>query len=542
MTTNPPGEDEAERGAAANDLATRLARRASELGAERHARSLRVTPQAALWFESSRAVDGDSRSVMVLAPADGRSDDVLSRFGGASVDDAGEGFALLRAPLSPANAAALRATLPNLRPAPLGLATSAGFGDRLGMATPGHALAMERAGASGKIAPIFAQQSIREMTRTKRTARQVVDDATFGAFEAGWSLALGADADHLKTEQHVLDCVAAGFTFFTFDPSEHVDDEAESADDAALRAKVAALPWARLEDDWGGLKGRFLARPLDADGVALAFDERALARAAAKYGAALAHAAGLHRALAATGAPFEIELSVDETSYPTTLEEHAYLALELRRLGVPVVSLAPRFVGRFEKGVDFRGDLEALKASLAGHAAVARAFGPYKLSLHSGSDKFSVYAPIAEATAGLVHLKTAGTSYLEALRVAAAFDPRLFRRALAIGHGRFETDRKSYLIGARLAAVPQPDDLSDADLPRLLDDDDARQVLHVTFGSALDALGSELKALLAEREAEHEEGLARHFVKHLAPFVPHASLQTSPRTFPHALPGAGGRA
>ncbi|HET8986422.1 MAG TPA: tagaturonate epimerase family protein, partial [Trueperaceae bacterium] len=299
--------------------------------------------------------------------------------------------------------------------------------------------------------------------------------------------------------------------------------------DASLRAKVDALPWAGLEDDWASLRSRFLAAPLAADGVALAFDEHVLARAAAKYGAALAHTAGLHRVLAGTGAPYELELSVDETSYPTTLEEHAYLALELRRLGVPVVSLAPRFVGRFEKGVDFRGDLAALVASLAGHAAVARAFGPYKLSLHSGSDKFSVYGPIAEATDGLVHLKTAGTSYLEALRVAAVIDPALFRRALAIGHERFEIDRKSYLIGARLEKVPSPDAVADADLAGLLDDDDARQVLHVTFGSALDALGTELKTLLAEHVTAHEEGLARHFVRHLAPFVPFAGTGSHAR-------------
>src|SRR5690606_19880714 len=106
-------------------------------------------------------------------------------------------------------------------------------------------------------------------------------------------------------------------------------------------------------------------------------------------------------------------------------------------------------------------------------ARIARALGPYKLSLHSGSDKFSVYAAIAEATGGLVHLKTAGTSYLEALRVAAVHAPELFRRALAIGRERFETDRKSYLIGARLEAVPGSEAISDAQLPALLEDDDA---------------------------------------------------------------------
>src|SRR5690606_14828415 len=154
---------------------------------------------------------------------------------------------------------------------------------------------------------------------------------------------------------------------------------------------------------------------------------------------------------------------------------------------------------------------------------IARALGPYKLSLHSGSDKFSVYPLIAEATGGLVHLKTAGTSYLEALRVASRRAPQLFRRALDIAHERFEADRKSYLIGARPGAVPRSTALSDPDLPGLLDDDDARQVLHVTFGSVLDALGPELKALLAERWQDHEHALARHFERHLSPFVPHSA-------------------
>ncbi len=83
-------------------------------------------------------------------------------------------------------------------------------------------------------------------------------------------------------------------------------------------------------------------------------------------------------------------------------------------------------MGRFEKGVDYIGDLAAFESDLAGHAAIARQFGPYKLSLHSGSDKFSIYPAAMHQTGGLVHLKTAGTSYLEALRTIAALDPGLF--------------------------------------------------------------------------------------------------------------------
>ena len=87
--------------------------------------------------------------------------------------------------------------------------------------------------------------------------------------------------------------------------------------------------------------------------------------------------------------------------------------------------LAPRFPGRFEKGVDYIGDVDAFEADVAIHAAIARQFGPYKLSIHSGSDKFSIYGIAASQTEGLLHVKTAGTSYLEALRVVALRSPAI---------------------------------------------------------------------------------------------------------------------
>src|SRR5207248_4601593 len=122
-------------------------------------------------------------------------------------------------------------------PVPLGLAPSFGFGDRLGVATPGHVDALRAAG--GSILPIFAQQSIREMTRTNRTAEQVMGDALRGAAESGYTAIQGADADHLKTPADVDRTAAAGFVFFTIDPSDHVDGNADSysADELDRRIK-----------------------------------------------------------------------------------------------------------------------------------------------------------------------------------------------------------------------------------------------------------------------------------------------------------------
>jgi tagaturonate epimerase len=216
---------------------------------------------------------------------------------------------------------------------------------------------------------------------------------------------------------------------------------------------------------------------------------------------------------------FELEVSVDETETPTSPEEHFYVASELKRLGVKWVSLAPRYVGRFEKGVDYIGDLDVFKAELAKHAAIAKAFGPYKLSIHSGSDKFSIYPIIAELTDGLVHLKTAGTSYLEALRTVAQVDTAFFREILTLARGRYETDRATYHVSAELAKVPPAEDIWDTALPGLLDQFDARQVLHVTFGSVLDRFGDRLLSTLDAHEGVYAGMLEAHFEKHLSPFA-----------------------
>ena len=399
----------------------------------------------------------------------------------------------------------------------LGLATSAGFGDRLGLATPGHVRSARRHPA---VAPVFAQQSVRENERTGRTPQQVLDDAMWGLFQEGWREPWGADADHLKTPQDVEPFAAAGYTFYTIDPGGHVDDGADRARLGEVEARLTALPWNELEDSQADLEARYLGRPLDLEDVCLSFSRDSLWRAAVKYGRAVTYTASMYRHIASlmAGRPFELEVSVDETHTPTSALEHYYIASELRRLGVCWSSLAPRLVGRFEKGVDYIGNLAELEGAVKQHAAVARALRPYKLSLHSGSDKFSIYPTIAEQTRGLVHLKTAGTSYLEAVRVVAHVDAPLFRELLAFALERYETDRASYHVSAQLDRVPAPRTLSDTELPGLLDQFDARQVLHITYGSLLDRHGEQLLDLLRQQEEVYHALLEAHFELHLTPF------------------------
>ncbi len=419
-------------------------------------------------------------------------------------------------PCSGTNAAALRRTLPYLRPQRLGLATSVGCGDRLGLATPGHIRAVRGTG----LRPILAQQSMRENARTGRTPQQVVDDATWGVFQEGWTAGYGADADHLKLPEHIDWCLAAGYTFFTIDPGDHVNNAADGVTRSRLIEIVSRLPWADLETTPTDLEGRYSGRTFDtAAGIKLYFDGEKVARAVGKYGAAIAHTTAMYRHLAGRTSDFELEISVDETESVTTPEEHFFLASELRRLGVRWVSLAPRYVGRFEKGVDYLGDLEAFTRSFAQHVAIAQDVGPYKLSLHSGSDKFSIYPIAARLAGGLVHLKTAGTSYLEALRVIAALEPELFRAVLALSLAHYETDRATYHVSAQASRVPAPDLVSDTGLAVYLAGFDARQVLHVTFGRVLNTYGEAIKAALVRHEESHYSALESHFRRHLAPFA-----------------------
>lgn len=418
--------------------------------------------------------------------------------------------------LTPANAATLRQRLTWLNPQPLGLATSAGFGDRLGLATPGHAQSVKGTG----IAPIFAQQSVRENTRTRRTPQQVMDDAMWGVFESGWQAAWGADADHQKTTADLDSFIAAGYTFFTIDPGDFVDNAAETDDVAILQQKVEALDWGILESNPAALRQNYLESK-SWDSLSVNFDEYTLYKAAAKYGRAVTHTVKMARHLMSHLTAFDLEMSVDETNLPTSFAEHFYIVSELNRLNIPVVSIAPRFVGRFEKGVDYIGDLAGLEVNIAGHAAIQNYFvnlgHPYKLSLHSGSDKFSVYPIATRYTNGLVHLKTAGTSYLEALRIIAAKAPALFHEMLAFAVARYETDRQTYHVSAEVSRLPT--NLTDAELPTLLDHFDARQILHVTFGSFLTQYGDLIHRTIRQYETDYHTGLKQHFDKHLSPFV-----------------------
>lgn len=469
------------------------------LPAEAYEASLVSHGGAQYWLE--RTASGKE---LVVQGADAAT---LDAFTGRSEGD------VFRAPVSAENALALRETLPWLKPRLWGLEPTAGTGDRLGLCTPGHVQAFQQVPG---VNPVFAQQSTREMGRTHRSARNVLDDATWGTFQGGWTGGVGADSDHQKQEESLTECAEAGYVFYTIDPGDEMDMDAHDADEATVRAKAEALDWSVLDTSLSDALARYAGKSFDLESGALTISEEDVYRTFAKSGGALKRGMELIEHVRSLGVPHEFEFAVDETARITTHAEHAILVSELTRRGVELASFAPRWVGQFEKGVEYIGSRDALAHDVRVHAEIARALGPYKLSLHSGSDKFSIYPLFAEETRGLHHLKTAGTSWVEALRVVAAKDPALLREILAESLASFEVNRHSYHLScdpARIPANPSDDQLDD-----LVTAIDSRQVMHVGYGPVLEKYGAQIKQILVDNEEMLYEVIREHFVKHLEPF------------------------
>jgi len=484
---------------------------------------IRIYPKSLHQFDGAHffiARRGEKKYLFVSRRQDSHT--AFSQFEGTELEAVP---ALKCCPLNHQNAAALRELFNFTRPVLIGLENSYGLGDRLGLANPAHL----RAIADTPWRIILAQQSIRELERTERTAEEVMDAATWAAFQEDYQQGFGADADHVKTTEHIDRMMQAGFTFFTLDPSAYVVNEATKLSDEELSRRITALPWEVLADTQEGLLSRYEGKALrltsDFEIHPTASETR---RALVKYGAVIAHTTTLYRHLGSKyrSRPYEVELSVDETDSPTTPFEHFLVANELQRLGVKLVSLAPRFVGDFEKGIDFKGDLALFQKEYVKHVKIADALGPYKISIHSGSDKFSVYRAIGALRLGHVHVKTAGTSYLEALRTLAAKEPELFGEILDFARARYETDKATYHVSAKLDEVPSAQNCTVERFLSLFEDTNTRQVLHVTFGSVLTRKDGNGKPVFKDRilraleqhEETHYEYLLRHFRRHIEPF------------------------
>lgn len=377
-----------------------------------------------------------------------------------------------KAPLTHENACVLREAFPFTAPVPvLRRKRSFGVGDRLGLACPGHIRVFDD---YTDISPVLAQQSIRELNLLERTYEDVLDCVTFAVYKYGFKRGFGADGDHLKHREDVEYALSLGFSMITLDCSEYIRGGVDKMSDADV--DVACPLDSSIRDEYLGKTFEL------EDGISVFISEQALKRSKLIYGRAVEFAAEIYNEyIADKPDSVDFEISIDETMTPTEPAQHFFVARELEKRGVRAASLAPRFCGDFQKGIDYIGDIAQFENEIRVHAAIARKFG-YKLSIHSGSDKFSIYRYIGKYTRGNFHIKTCGTNWLEAMRIVAEKEPALYRKIHAHALSRFDDAIKLYHIAAEPATIPTLETMEDAELPGLFNNNNVRQLIHITYG------------------------------------------------------------
>jgi hypothetical protein len=287
---------------------------------------------------------------------------------------------------------------------------SIGVGDRFAhQAKPQLDACMKAAEHGVDVIPVW-NKSNREHTiigSVPDETRAAADDAVKSL---GWKKQYFLDADHINLK--TVDRFIQPCDFFTIDVADEIGRPAEPAAVAAFVEKHPELI--------GTLQIAGIDHPLDTN-------REFVVQVANKYLAAVQDAGRIYRHIeqAKGKGQFVTEVSMDETDSPQTPVELLIILAAIADEGIPIQTIAPKFTGRFNKGVDYVGDVAKFTEEFSDDiAAINFAIERYglpanlKLSVHSGSDKFSIYGPIRKALekfdAG-VHLKTAGTNWLEEL-------------------------------------------------------------------------------------------------------------------------------
>ena len=287
---------------------------------------------------------------------------------------------------------------------------SIGVGDRFGCQGKAQLQALIKANEQGcEIVPVW-NKSHREHVITSTLPASVRREAGTAVKKLEWKHSYYVDADHIGMKN--VDLFIDASDFFTIDVADFVG---QTPDKDSIRAFAE-----RFQTSSHSLRIPGLAEPLDMSAAAVE-------GAAAKYLAAVSEAGRIYRHVEVSkgAANFVTELSVDETDTAQSPAEMLLILAAVAYEKIPIQTIAPKFIGRFNKGVDYAGDVVEFARQFEAHLAVlafaVQEFGlpaNLKLSIHSGSDKFSLYPVVKEAlrkyNAGL-HLKTAGTTWLEEL-------------------------------------------------------------------------------------------------------------------------------
>ena len=405
---------------------------------------------------------------------------------------------------------------------------SMGVGDRFGQQGRAQLQAMQALRQAGvPVVPVW-NKSFREHSIIHTQPMDVRRAADAAVAAEGWTGGYHVDADHINIRN--VDGFIEASDFFTLDVADHIGQAAPDADLAAFAARHRDLI------------GTHVIAGLPAP---LTVTAEALAASARKYLQAVREAGALYRHIAARkgAGTFITEVSMDETNLPQTPPELLVILAAIADEQIPAQTIAPKFTGRFNKGVDYVGDVRVFAGEFEADVCVIRhavkRFGlpeNLKLSVHSGSDKFSLYGPIADTLKRLnagVHLKTAGTTWLEemiGLAEAGGEGLALAKEVYGLAFGRFDELCGPYatVIDVQIPRLPSVATVQQWDGPRFARalrhvpgcpdfNPDFRQFIHVGYKVAAEMGPRYLHALSAHREVVAQNVRTNILERHLQP-------------------------
>jgi len=405
---------------------------------------------------------------------------------------------------------------------------SIGIGDRFGMEGAAQVRALQKAARDGvSLVPVW-NKSNREHSIIGTNPNDTLLAAMAAVKATSWTKPFYLDADHIGLA--TLDKFIEPCNFFTIDVADVIGRPADqSAADAFLNA---------MHQFRGTLVIPGMHKPITVDDVLL----NSIAR---KYLLAVTEAGKVYRRIIAQKpeGSFVAEMSLDEADVPQSPAKLFFILAAVAREGIPLQTIAPKFTGDFLKGIDYVGDTARFETEFRDHlAVVGRAISEFglpaslKLSVHTGSDKFSLYPLIRRAIldfdAGL-HLKTAGTTWLEeVIGLAGAGGDALLlaKEVYAIALTRYDELCKPYATVVRIdrSQLPDPADVqrwTSAQFVEALRHDRAcpcynihfRQFMHVSFRIAAEMSERYLKMLREHRSTIEHNVTTNLYDRHLKP-------------------------
>jgi hypothetical protein len=405
---------------------------------------------------------------------------------------------------------------------------SLGVGDRFGHQAKAQLQAIIGAKGQGvDITPVW-NKSHREHTIIGTSPGDVRAEADAAVAALNWDGPYRVDADHIGLKN--VDLFIDSSDFFTLDVADFIG---QAADENDVNAFV---------DTYKKYAGLLSVAGIDG---ALEISAEQIRTIAGKFLLAVKEAGKVYRQIESVkGADnFITEVSMDETDQPQTPVEMLFILAAIADEGIPAQTIAPKFTGRFNKGVDYISDQEQFakesEEDLAVIAFAIKEFGlpeNLKLSVHSGSDKFSIYGPISKALrkfdAGL-HLKTAGTTWLEeliGLALAGGDGLSIAKRVYADALSRFDELCGPYasVINIDKAKLPTPDVVdrwSGEEYASALRHDQScsqydsnfRQLLHVGYKVAAQ-MGDEFLGALKKHEEVISQNVTENiYERHIKP-------------------------